>query len=1095
MSLREALFLSRKSVRLFTLFASVPCLLVVIVSFWPDIGQTILSRKYLFHSFYYLGTPSLVWSHAVADTLIALAYLAILITLAYLIYRIRRDVPFHSVFLTFGLLIVASAGTHFMEVVTIWVPLYVVAAEVKIFAAIVAVATAIVLPAIIPRVERIIHEGKVAESKHLTIEETFPPQGDPRITKLDRGRNARTVNLGNASVAAQAEIEERNKMEEQLVQTARIVEYSNDAIISCDLDGTIGSWNKAAERIFGYEASAMIGGQLSMLLPDEREEDLEIIYANILQGTHVQHHETRWITHNAVPVDVSLTVSPLRSLLGGVVGFSLIIRDITEYKRAEKALRESNTRLRNILDNLLSFVGLLSLDGVLLEVNRAPLEMAGLRKEDVVGKYVPDTHWYADSEDAKKRVREAIRRAASGETVQYDETIRASEGKHIAIQVTYNPLRDEEGKIVQIVGSAIDITERLNTKHALLESERQYRLLFESSPLPMWVYDHDSLAFLAVNEAAVKHYGFSRDEFLAMTILDIRPHEDAKALMERIQKRKTGLQNAEIWRHRKRDGSIIQVEVTSHDLDFRGRAAQLVVANDITERFLSEEELKRSEARFSQAFMSSPLAITIATLEEGRYVDVNEAFLQLMEHSREEVVGHSVHDLNFWVDPPARVTLVKELLAVGHVREYEARLKAKSGKVKIVNISAESIQLGNDQCVLAMMHDVTEAKRLEEQFRQAQKMEAVGRLAGGVAHDFNNLLSVIIGYSDLSLETLTTDKETRKHNEQIRKAALRASELTRQLLAFSRQQVLQPKVINLNAVIENCSNMLTRIVGEDVSVEFVPERKLGNVKLDAGQLEQVLMNLVVNARDAMPRGGKIIIETMNAELDESYVNAHMPIQPGAYVMLSVTDNGAGIEKELLTRIFDPFFTTKPLGQGTGLGLSMVYGVVQQSGGNIWVYSEVGKGTTFKMYFPRVSESAEATPRVDAIQKPLMGSETILLVEDEEDLRELTAKILRGSGYTVFEASDGQKALQLAGNYRQDMHLLLTDVIMPGTSGSELAANLKVYRPEMKVVYMSGYTGNLIASHGVIDTDSTLLEKPFSKQVLLEHVRAALDARR
>jgi len=645
---------------------------------------------------------------------------------------------------------------------------------------------------------------------------------------------------------------------------------------------------------------------------------------------------------------------------------------------------------------------------------------------------------------------------------------------------------------VNVVGSAVDISERVHVQNALTESEKQYRLLFDSSPLPMWVFDRNTFAFLEVNEAAVQHYGYSRDEFRTMTILDIRPPEERSRILQHMTQLVKGLQTPEVWKHRKKNGSVIDVEITSHELAFQRRDAQLVVAHDITDQLKAEEDLRHSEEKFSKTFRSTPLPITISTVTDGRYIDVNEAFSNIMGYEREQVIGRTALDLNIWADANDRKQMIEQLNVEGHLHSFETQFVTRGGGSRMVLISAEIIKLDGAECVIAITSDITDTRRLEEQFRQAQKMEAVGRLAGGVAHDFNNILGVIIGYSDLSREQLPDDSLVFKHIEQIRKAALRATGLTSQLLAFSRQQVLQPSVLNLNAVVNNVSKMLLRVVREDISLNFVPGEPLGNVKLDLGQVEQVLLNLVVNARDAMPRGGQIVIETDNIDFDDDYAREHMPVKPGSYVMLAVSDTGAGIDKETLSRIFEPFFTTKPVGEGTGLGLSMVYGVVQQSGGSIWVYSEVGKGTSFKMYFPRVNESAISLIEPKSDTHVASGSETILLVEDEEALRELTADLLRSGGYKVLVAEGGEAALAIL-RQSNTIHLVLTDVIMSGMSGSELALEAKELRQDVRVLFMSGYTGQLIANHGVTESTSALVQKPFTKQALLTQVRRALDA--
>jgi len=889
-------------------------LAIIFLASWRNWSTPILPKDYLPHRYGYLANPGLIWSNAAADGLIALAYLAISVGLAYLIYRVRRDLPFRWTFLALGLFILAC-GAYLMEVVTIWVPLYTLSAGIKIFTAIVSVATATVLPFALPRIIAVVNRAKDAQQRMgmlaIALEERDFAQKELSLAnaELERKVRDRTMELEVSNFALQSEIEDRSRIEKQLVKLASIVEYSNDAIYTKTLDGIVTTWNKAAERTFGYKAEEIIGKPVFVLATPERNGEISRLLSEIVRGQIVENYETIRAKKDGRLLDVSLTVSPVRNLTGEITGASVIARDITEQKQAEAALRQSHKRLQNILDNIFTFVGLLSTDGILMEVNRAPLEVSGIRREDVIGKYVAETYWFSHSKLASDRIRDAIHRAAQGEVVRFDETIRATGDQLITIDLTYSPLRNDAGEVIQIVGSAVDITDRKCAESALVEAAKQYRLLFNGSPLPMWVFDHTTLSFLAVNDAAIRHYGFSREEFLAMTILDIRPEEDIPTLLSHISEPKEGLQPPEIWRHRKKNGSTILVEITSHELAFEGRNAQLVLANDVTERLKAEADLRHSEEKFSKTFRSSPLPITISTAGDGLYIDVNDAFLNIMEYQRDQVIGRRTIDLNIWAAPDDRKRMIEQLNATGRLSSFETQFVTRTGQKRSVIVSAELIQLDGAPCILAITNDVTDTRRLEEQFRQAQKMEAIGRLAGGVAHDFNNMLGVILGYSDLSRERLEVDSLVGKHIEQIRKAALRANGLTRQLLAFSRQQVLQPSVLNLNGVVNHLSKMLLRLIGEDIVLHFVPGEPIGNVKLDLGQIEQVLMNVVVNARDAMPRGGKIVIETANAELDETYAQSHMPILPGSYVMLAVTDTGSGIEKETLSQIFEPFFTT------------------------------------------------------------------------------------------------------------------------------------------------------------------------------------------
>ena len=519
-------------------------------------------------------------------------------------------------------------------------------------------------------------------------------------------------------------------------------------------------------------------------------------------------------------------------------------------------------------------------------------------------------------------------------------------------------------------------------------------------------------------------------------------------------------------------------------------SAKEILETEVIERRRNEEMLRQSEERFSKAFCSNPLPMTISTETEGRYLDVNDSFLTMVGCERSSVIGRTMDELGIWVDPEDRITMMKKLSNQGRVIGLPAQIRASGGVVREATVSAEQIELLGQLCVLAVTEDATEMKCLQAQSEQAQKMEAIGRLAGGVAHDFNNLLGVIIGYSDLSIGQLTPELLV-ANLVQIKKAAERGAHLTRQLLAFSRQQIVSLKILDLNVVINTASQMLSRVVREDIILAYQTAIPLGSIKADSGQIEQVLLNLVVNARDAMPDGGKITIETASVELDDKYRLGREPVIAGQYVMLSVRDNGRGMDEATKARIFEPFFTTKQPGQGTGLGLASVYGIVKQSCGYVWVYSEVGRGTTFKLYFPRVQAHVEAPRMPHIYTESIGGDETILLVEDEIALREVTAFTLRSVGYTVVEVDSPAKAIWFVETHREPIHLLLTDVIMPHMNGVELSKCLKATRPHLKVIFASGYGGEELARQLSIAPNAVLLEKPFSKDTLLTKIRAVL----
>jgi PAS domain S-box-containing protein len=511
------------------------------------------------------------------------------------------------------------------------------------------------------------------------------------------------------------------------------------------------------------------------------------------------------------------------------------------------------------------------------------------------------------------------------------------------------------------------------------------------------------------------------------------------------------------------------------------------------QKLAAEEALRRSEANLRSLVENAPYAIYKTNVDTGRFISANPALVAMLGYESEAEVLALDLATQVYRNPTARACLLPELEQQEHFHNLELEWKRKDGAPLTLRSSGRMVRNGNGEKFFeAIAEDVTERRSLERQLQQAQKMEAVGRLAGGVAHDFNNLLTVIRGYAELMLEEPEREK-IRRHAQNIMKASDRTAALTRQLLAFSRKQVLWPQVLDLNAVVGETKKMLPPLIGEDVLVIVIPGPRLGRVKADLGQLEQVLMNLVINARDAMPRGGKLVLETANVECDQDYCSLHPGARPGSYVMLAVSDNGGGMDAETQAHIFEPFFTTKSKDKGTGLGLATVYGIVKQSGGHIFVYSEPGIGTTFKVYLPRVEQAADAPQSQPHFEEKAAVTETVLVVEDEEAVRRLTHMFLQQRGYRVLEATNGAEALQVAARHAGPIHLLVTDMVMPGMRGRELAEKLSSARPGMKVLYVSGYTDGSIVENGELGPGSSFLEKPFSSDTLARKVRHVLSS--
>lgn len=532
----------------------------------------------------------------------------------------------------------------------------------------------------------------------------------------------------------------------------------------------------------------------------------------------------------------------------------------------------------------------------------------------------------------------------------------------------------------------------------------------------------------------------------------------------------------------------------NEQLEEKVKERTAALMEEIEERKRVEKALRESEKKYRTLFEESKDAVYIST-PEGKLLDINTAGVELYGYSSKEELLKVDVAKDLYLNPEDREKFIQLMQEQGFVKDFEVTERRKDGKKLILLITGTTVRNGEGNIIAyrGILRDITNQRNLEEQLLQAQKMEAIGQLTGGIAHDFNNLLTVIRGYSQLSITKLKEDDPLRVNIERIENAAEKASVLINQLLAFGRRQVMEMKIIDLNAMLKDLETMLHRLISEDIELIMTLSKDLGMAKADPGQIEQVIFNLVVNSKDAMPCGGKLTIETTNIKLDETYTRFHLGISPGDYVMISVSDNGIGMTPEVKERIFEPFFTTKEKGKGTGLGLSTVYGIVKQSGGHIWVYSEPGHGTTFKIYLPRVDEPLEIYEKKSFNKEIPSGNETILVVEDDSAIRELISIILKMKGYGVLEASYYSDALAICEKHLDHIHLLLTDIIMPEMSGLELADRITSSCSEIKVLYMSGYTNDAIIHHGVLEKGMSFIQKPFTPEALLRKVREVLDA--
>jgi two-component system cell cycle sensor histidine kinase/response regulator CckA len=674
-----------------------------------------------------------------------------------------------------------------------------------------------------------------------------------------------------------------------------------------------------------------------------------------------------------------------------------------------------------------------------------------------------------------------------GETALYERRFRRS-GETVAAEISVRALRD--GRLIAICR---DVTERRRAEEALRESEALTRSVVYTAVDGIITAD-ESGTIQSFNPAAERLFGYSADEVIGQNLSMLMPEPDRslhdsyiRTYLETRRNRIIGI-GREVQAVRK-DGAVFPVELAVSEMLLPGRRLFTGILHDVTHRKAAEAALRETNARLQAIIETSPLAIVTLGLN-GVVLAWNPAAERMFGWSADEVLNQVLP-----VVPEGERADLLELVREGEaLLGVEKRRLRKDGSEIEVTVWTAPLRnpAGEVSGVMGIYADLTQSRQLEEQLRHAQKMEAVGRLAGGIAHDFNNVLTVITGYGQMIADRAGQDELLTEEIGEILQAADHASALTSQLLIFSRRHVVNRESIDLNTVVAKLERMLRRIIGEDVALSTVPHAELGQVRADAAQIEQVIVNLAVNARDAMPDGGRLVIETANVELDAAYTRGHAGVKEGDYVMLAVSDTGRGIPPDVRTRLFEPFFTTKERGKGTGLGLSTVYGIVKQSGGEIWVYSEVGKGTCFKIYLPRVDEVKPSEIPAPGPSSTERGSETVLVAEDEPGVRALVGEVLGQRGYRVLEALDVEDALRICREHPDEIELLLTDVVMPVMSGRELAEHVAEIRPEIKVLYMSGYTDNIVVHHGITSIDTQFLQKPFTPAALARKVREVLD---
>jgi PAS domain S-box-containing protein len=872
------------------------------------------------------------------------------------------------------------------------------------------------------------------------------------------------------------------------------IAHANDILFTHALHGNFSYVNQAGTRITGHSRQSLMRLSLvDLAAPEYREAARRIIQGEFEGRLGEWSFPLEIVARDGRRLALEVT-SQLVYVDGRPAGIRGIARDVSEARRAQKELRELESRFLALAE-LTGGATFVCQESKIVMVNRASEVLSGYSRAELLTMDFQDlVH-----PDHRDLVRSRLARQSFDKSpAPYELKLRnkAGEEQWVRMAATVIPY---QGRFA-VLATAFALTGKelggdQDAEAAPSSTASHLEQLFENTPAGIVALDRQGRALQANGEFG-RMFGFAPAQFVGRDLeaLIVPPERRDEAMALRQYMASGGKFRVESVRQHQ-NGDPINVSILGIPVPGEGPVAGYAIYRDITNRRATEQALVESEAqfhaleqRYQSLFAQVHYGIYRATME-GRILDANPALARMLGYESTEELLQLDITRDVYADSAEPDRLLNELRMEGR-QVCETGWRRKDGRLITVRLSAIASPRTAEmvETMEVIVEDVTEQRALEEQFRQSQKMEGIGRLAGGVAHDFNNLLTVIKGYSELVLFQTEEGDATRPQLEEILNAADRAATLTRQLLAFSRRQVLAPKVLELNSVVSNMEKLLGRLLGEDMELLTVLDPALHPVKADPGQLEQVIMNLAVNARDAMPMGGQLIIETANVTLDETY---HSSVLPGDYVMLAVIDSGQGMTEEIRSRVFEPFFTTKE--RGTGLGLSTVYGIVKQSGGHVWVYSEVGRGSAFKVYLPRVDELPDTRQPVTPEESGYWGTETVLLVEDEAGVRTLISQVLQRYGYTVLEAPNGAEALLICNRHRGAIHLLLTDVVLSQTSGPQVAARLAVLRPEMRTVFMSGYSEDTIVQHGLVKPGIDFLQKPFTAEDLVHKLREILDS--
>jgi len=924
------------------------------------------------------------------------------------------------------------------------------------------------------------------------------PGEPPRWFRLS-GRASRGASDGHRSIVGVAiDLTERKLAEQRALDAqARLegmIASAHEGILSIDASQRIVLVNPAAATLFGYEADALIGASIDRLLPTvfiaKHREDVERFLSSGESVRRSGQMLIQGLRHDGAPISLLASIARHETPAGPLM--TVMMRDARERSLIAEQLARSEARFSNAFRMNPSGMLLVRADDrTVLEANDALLRMFGYERHEMLGLPARDLRFIEERADARRIVDAII---SEGNVIDQFVTFRRKDGSSGHARISGRLIEADDGAMALSIWT--DLTEQEAIAAAARSSEARFQRVFELSPYAKLLVRASDGIIVDVNHALTHMLGFPRAHFLGRTSAEngtIVDDAHNRAIWAALRQERT-LRDV-VVSLRRSDLQVIDVLVSADIVELDGVDHALVVATDLSERHKADAAVAESERRFAELAQSIREVFFLVDPRSQRYLYVSPAFENVWGRSRAQLYADpSVWSESIEPEDRERAFASRAVSEDATDRRVEYRIRRPDGTVAWIRAIAYPVhdETGNTVRIAVVSEDITEHRQAEERLRQSQKMESIGNLAGGVAHDFNNWLTIIASCAEMLAEELPPDGEQAKLVEDIRGASDRAASLTRQLLSFSRREVAEPRLVDLNEIVVDTEKLLRRLLGEDIVVRTRLDPDIDDIRADVGHIGQVLMNLAVNARDAMPAGGLLTIETSQVDLDAAFCDSRPSLTPGRFVRLTVSDTGVGIPADLVGRIFEPFFTTKAAGKGTGLGLAVVHGIVEQSGGCLDVRSELGKGTSFEAHLPAISDAGDETTRGRRLTRRRC-TETILLVEDEDSVRRVAAMILEGAGYKVIEAASGHRALQLLETASTAIALLITDVVMPEMNGRQVAEAAVAMRPALKVLFTSGFTEDRVGHHGVLHAEVAFLQKPFSVASLLRKVGEVLDA--